>query len=149
MYSLEEKIDILKKSSKRLSEKTFPNCRPGEDLDLVVLKTMDIVVDGYSCGIFYSKSNYESYNIDVLQIWPSYHSFIYFETICKIAKKFLGNKGLYFFNMWSQNKIIYCWTTVLDKDKKIIDNFYGTESKEVVFNDFSYFLINSFEVDLI
>jgi hypothetical protein len=148
-YSFDQKLLILKKIATLLKFKTFPNCKFGEDFDLYTLKSTDVVVDGYACSLFFSKSSYEKYNIELLQIWPKYNSFLYFFLVCKIAKKFLGEKGLYFFSVWDKEKILYCWSVVRDSDQNIVENFYGEKETKKSFGDFSFTIVEPEEINII
>lgn len=149
MKNFNQKIEMIKKSANSLVWKTFPNCKMGDDSDLIVLKTTEVVVDGYACGVFFSVSDFEKYKIQVLQIWPSYNYFICFNVVSKIAKKFLGENGLSFFEIWNNDRMIYCWTLVLDEENNIINNFYKVNQKENFFDDFRYYSMEPGEINIV
>jgi hypothetical protein len=149
MKNLDKKVEMIKKSAKILSSKTYPNCKIGEDTDLIILKTTEVIVDGYNCGVFFSISDFNDYKIKVLQIWPSYHYFVCFNVVSKIAKKFLGDQGLSFFEIWNRDRMIYCWTLVLDDQDNIINNFYKVNQKENFFEDFKYYSMEPSEINII
>jgi hypothetical protein len=148
-YNFDQKVEIIKKSAKFLCSMTYPKCKIGDDSDLVILKTTEVVVDGYDSGIFFSISDFGDYKIKVLQIWPLYYYFIPFNVISKIAKKFLGDQGLSFFEIWSNDRMLYCWTLVLDKEDQVINDFYRVNQKENFFSDFRYYSMEPGEINII
>lgn len=148
-YTLDQKIEILKKSGNFLSYKTFPKCKIGEDLDISILKTTDLIFDGYTCGVYYSVSIFEKYSIKSLQIWPKYHSFLPLDTVFGLTKKFLGELGLCFFEIWNNDKVIYCFVLVLDENNEIIIDFYKSGQEEKIFNGVSYTHIDAPEINII
>lgn len=148
-YSLDRKIEILKNSAEFLSYKTFPKCKIGEDLDISILKTTDLIFDGYTCGIYYSISGFEKYNINILQIWPKYHSFLPLDTIFGLGIKFLGYYGVYFFEIWNSDKVIYCLIRVLDEKKEVIKDFYKGSQEEKRFNGIVYYKVEASEINIV
>lgn len=149
MNNFYEKIGITKKIADRLIPNTFPRCKLGDDSEISMLKTTEILIDGYDCGIFHSISDFDNYKIKILQIWPIHHYFISFNVMAKIVSSFLGKKGLYFFEIWNNEKMLYCWTLVLDKNNSEVSNFYKLKQKQCTFQDLTYNVINPREINII
>jgi len=149
VYSLDKKIEILKKIGDLLSDKTFPKCKIGEDLDISILKTTDVIYDGISCGVYYSNSIFEKYKIEILQIWSKCHSFLSLNIVFGLGTKFLGKKGLYFFEIWNGEKVIYCLILVVNEESEIINDFYKGGQKEKHFNEISYYHVETPEINII
>lgn len=148
-FSLDQKINIFKKSAEFLSYKTFPNCKIGEDLDISILKTTDLVYDGYSCGIYHSISIFEKYKIKILQVWSKYHSFLCMETVLNIGVKFLSDEGLFFFEIWNGEKVIYCLIVVLDEKNNVINDFYKKYPEEKELTGIKYCVIENPEINIL
>jgi hypothetical protein len=60
--------------------------------------------------VCFSKSNYEEYFLNSLQIQAVYGSFLPFVLVCKLAKKFLGEKNLAYIEFLRNGNKVYCWT---------------------------------------
>jgi hypothetical protein len=147
-YSFKEKAQIVKKVSERLIPYSFPNCVVGADVDLAVLKSTEVLVDGYYCGVFYSISDFKTYKIKVLQIWPIHHYFIQVSVLVKIIKEFLGFGEFYFFQVWNNEKMFYCWVAVVDEKNCPVMNFYNTK-KEIYFGDILCYPMQPKEINII
>jgi hypothetical protein len=147
-YSFKEKVRITKKISERLIPNTFPNCKIGFDSDLSILKYNELLLEGYSCGIFYSVSDFKNYKIKILQVWPVFHYFIPVNILYKIIKEFFGDGFFYFFQVWNNEKMFYCWISVFDEKGEQVINFYNTKS-EIYFEDILCYLMESKEINII
>lgn len=147
-YSFQEKIQIVKKISERLIPNTFPNCEVGSDVDLAILKSTEVLVNGYYCGVFYSISDFKTYKIKVLQIWPIHHYFLPVDVLVKIIKEFTKTTVFYFFQVWSNEKMFYCWVSVVDENDFTVMNFYNTKN-EIYFGDILCYPMQPKEINII
>jgi hypothetical protein len=138
---VEEAINRMKKIAQSLVSKTFPNVSMDYDQDLIVLKSSEILIDGYTVVVFYSISDFKDHKIKSLQIHSKNHQFLPFNVACKIAKKFLGNKYISLIEIFSNNRKIYCWTQVCDEKENPIMNPYSGEYEHKEFGDFDYYLL--------
>jgi hypothetical protein len=138
---IQETIDRMKRLGEMMASKTFPNCDIGEDEDLIILKSTEILIDGYTVILFYSVSDYPDQKMKTLQIHSKNHNFLPFNIVCKVAKKFLGEKYISLLEILSGNKKIYCWTIVCDKKDAPIMNPYNENYIKKEFGDFNYYLM--------
>lgn len=137
----EETIGRMLKMAQTLIPKTFPNVSIKSDQDIIVLKSSEIVVDGYTIVVFYSISDFRDHKIKSLQLHSKNHQFLPFNTACKIAKKFLGNKYISLIELFANKRRVYCWTQVCGEKEAPIMNPYGGECEHKEFGDFDYYLI--------
>lgn len=138
---IQETIDRMKRLGEMMSSKTFPNCNIGEDEDLIFLKSTEILIDGYTLILFYSVSDYSDHKIKNLQIYSKNHSFLPFNIVCKMAKKFLGDKYISLLELFYNNRKIYCWTMFTDsRDNPVVSPYDGNYIKKE-FGDFNYYLM--------
>ena len=131
----------MKKIGEMLAYKSFPRCKIGEDEDLIFLKSTEMLLDGYTVDLFYSVSDYGDHKIKSLQVCSKNHYFLPFNIVCKLAKKFLGEKHISLLELFIYNRKIYCWTTVCDKEDKPIISPYDGNYIEKEFEDFNYYLV--------
>lgn len=138
---IQETIDRMKRLGEMMASKTFPNCNLGEDEDLILLKSTEILVDGYTIILFYSVSDYSDNKIKTLQVYSKNYNFLPFNIVCKMAKKFLGDKYISLLEIFTNNRKIYCWTMVCDKQDNPIMNHYDGNYIQKEFGDFNYYLM--------
>lgn len=141
--NIQKTIDRMKKLGESLSYKTFPNCKIGEDEDLILLKSAEILIDGYTVIVFYSVSDYAKYKIKTFQIYSKNHNFLPFNIVCKMAKKFLGEEYISLIELFTNNRKIYCWTMMCDKQNHPIMSPYNDYYIKKEFEDFNYFLLEA------
>jgi hypothetical protein len=146
MANLDATIKRMKKLAKNFIHLTFP-CSNGDDQDLVLLKSAEVLVDGYTIIIFYSISDYKDHLVKTFQIYPKNHSFLPFHIVCKMAKKFLGDKHVSLLEMFNNNKKLYCWSVVTNLDEEPIENPYSTNSEKREFEKFNFSIMYPEEVN--
>jgi hypothetical protein len=147
-YSFKEKVQIIKKCSESLVSKTFPNCEVGSDVDLAILKSTEVLVGGFHCGLFYSISDFKTYKIKVLQVWPIYHYFLSVDVLTLIIKEFFDCNFFYYFQVWSNEKMFYCWVSVVDERNVTVKNFYNIK-KQIYFGDILCYPMEPKEINII
>jgi hypothetical protein len=117
------------------------NCAKNED-DISVLKTREIVVDGYEVVVYYTKSHGypkgADHSTEVLQIYGSYSPFLPFNLICKLAKAFLGNEHLSLVELFKGNRKVYCWAVNQDSSGKVIPTPFEVEVEQCTFEGLKY-----------
>lgn len=149
MTKNEQIISRIKKIAFNLISLTFPKCNLGEDQDLVLLKSSEMLIDGYTLIVYFSIADYSIYKVKTLQIYPKNHYFLPFNISCKLAKKFLGSKNLSLLDMFSGNKKIHCWSVVENEKGEMIENPYELKSKIKKFENLKYYLMRSDEVNFL
>jgi hypothetical protein len=137
----EETINRMKKLAKTLIPKTFPNVSMAYGQDLLMLKSSELIIDGYTIVVFYSISDFKDHKIKSLQVHSKNHQFLPFNVACKIARKFLESKYISLIEIFSNNKRIYCWTQVCDEEENPIMSPYNGEYEHKEFGDFDYYLM--------
>lgn len=99
-----------------------PPAAPDSEEVLGVLKIRETTVDGYEVVLYFTKSDYGNHITEVFQVYGSNSTFLPFHLVCKLAKKFLGDKELSFVELFKSNRKIYCWTVNTDRDGKPIQS---------------------------
>jgi hypothetical protein len=146
MNNLETIIKRMKKLAKNFIYLTFPHSK-GDDQDLVLLKTSEVLIDGYTVIIFYSISDYKDHFVKTFQICPKNHSFLPFNLVCKMAKKFLGDKHVSLLEILSSNKKLYCWSVVTNTSDEPIENPYSSNYERREFEKFDFSIMHPEEVN--
>lgn len=141
---IDQSVQELKNLGKILIPYNYPKTKLGnEEDDLLVFKTRLFVVDGYSLVAHYQRCEYDDYYLDILQIYGDYSTFLPLPVICKLAKKFLGNKELSLVEAYKDNRKIYCWTLYLNKKEEVIPSPHlkDEEWKHGSYDDMQYFYV--------
>ena len=113
MLSLEQHVKEMKELAKTLIPHSFPKVDTPDDQDIIILRTRQLLVDGYDVVVAFCISEYEeeNYELQSLQIQGLYTPFLPFSLVCKIARLFLGSESLSYMHFVRENRKIYCWTT--------------------------------------
>lgn len=145
-----EKIDKLSETIKSFGDilipYNFPLADPILENDLVLLKTTEIVVDGYIVFIHYNKADYGDHFLVSFQIYGKNSPFLPFTILIKLAKKFLGDNNLSLVEIFQDNRKIYCWTISIDK-KGMSAPLNSEASEECSFEGFNYYYIDQSKVN--
>lgn len=82
-----------------------------EDDDVSVLKQREIVVDGYTICVHFSRSEHKHDNtyIDIVSFTGKYMPFLPMTFVCKIGEAYLGNKELTFTELLNNGRKYYSW----------------------------------------
>lgn len=114
-------IGELKQLGKILIPHNYPKSLSDEkEEDLLVFKSRKFNIDGYAVIAHYQRCDYDTYFMDVLQLYGDYSTFLPISVNCKLAKMFLGDKELSLIETYKEMKKIYCWTVYLDMDEKVL-----------------------------
>jgi hypothetical protein len=124
-----------------------PKVPPEEEDDILIFKSRDIIVDGYSIIIFYSKSDHGRYFLETLQILGQHHPFLPFWVVVKIVKAFLGSNHLSLVEIFKEGKKIYCWSVAKDGKNEAVACPYKVKVKDCVYEGLYYKTMNPNEVN--
>lgn len=137
MRSFEDIVNSMKSLAENFMPYNFPIATPDEEEVINILKFKEAMVDGYNVILHYNKHNYGNHFFETFQVLGKEIPFLPFCLACKLAKKFLGNDCLTLVELLKDNRKIYCWTLIRDKNGKPIDNpkFKG---ENCVYDGFQY-----------
>ncbi len=140
---LSEHVERMRAMGEILVEYNFPKRKPAEEDDIAVLKNREIVVDGYELGVSYSKSDFDEYLGETLQVWGRNIPFLPFCLVCKVARRFLGNEHLSLVEIFRENRKVYIWTVTRSREGVPIDSpCKATEYEPQEYEGFRYRLMN-------
>lgn len=135
MNPFRQHLDQTAKSMKDFGEFLIPynfplNPRVEDEDDLSVLKTREACVDGYSVILYYNKSDFSYFSgvgsiqhfVETVQVQGRHFPFLPFALVCKVGKAFFGNEHLALAEAIRENRKLYCWTLMRDKDGKPVPN---------------------------
>lgn len=145
LYKRENFTDLvarMKSFGNFLVPYSYPQRSIEDDNDISVLKTQNAMVDGYNLTLFYSKANYNEHFLEVVQVSARYTAFLPFFLVCKIGKKFLGDKHLSYIDFYRDYRKIYCWNVFTNKEGEAISPIYDREVSENTYEDLNYKLLN-------
>jgi hypothetical protein len=118
MQKLDQTISEMKSLGEQLVEFTHPKADTSIEDDITVLRGRDVMVDGYHLTLFYSKADYGDYNLETFQVLGKWTPFVPFTVVCKLAKKFLGDKELCLVEIFLDQRKTYVWTLTTGPDSK-------------------------------
>jgi len=121
-----------------------PKASPEDEEDINFFKTKEAVIDGYSIVTHYSKNDWPTHYMEVLQVTGKFTPFLPFSLICKIGKKFLGDKYLSYVDFIKDSRKTYCWTLATDKTNNPMPAPYRKEvlSDDCVYEGLCYKCLN-------
>lgn len=125
----------------------FPRVPQEEEEAINCLKTRDVHVDGYNLILHYSKAEYEHNYVETLQILGKYSPFLPFGLVCRIGKRFFGEEYLSLVEIFKDNRKIYCWTLITDREGTAVPNPHQGELDRRIYEGFSYRLMNPSNVN--
>lgn len=130
--NLDRHIKELRACGEYLAPFNFPKGTLEDDSDFLFLKLREIVIDGYNIIVYYNKAEWLNNKLITLQIMGKYTPFLPFSLVCKIVKRFLGDKNLSFVDFMLENTKVYCWTLILDdhdnSQPAVVGENYDVES---------------------
>lgn len=128
--SFDEEVAEIKTFGEFLIPYNFPQVPPEEEEPINYIKPREIRVDGYNLIVHYSKADYGTHYLETLQVLGKYSPFLPFSLVCKIGKKFMGDQYLSLVELYKDNRKIYCWTLILNKNNKPIPGPYQQDDTE-------------------
>lgn len=117
---------------KRLSDFYMPYIKNKEDeADLAIFKQRTVIVDGYEIQLYFHKEHHAHFNADeegdnqeydilTLQVYSIHFPFLPFNLLCKIARKFLGDRNLALSEYLLMGRKVYVWNSVRSGDGSTI-----------------------------
>lgn len=126
--NLDEAVKDMKSFGTFLMDYSIPKVSKPDDEDINFIKTKEFMVDGYTVIVYYSKNDWNTHYMEILQITGKYAPFLPFSLVCKIGKKFLGDKHLSYVDFVADERKTYCWTAASDKGNNPIPAPYKKES---------------------
>lgn len=125
--SFDEAVREVKALGNVLMQYSRPKVSNEDDACIACLKAREIVVDGYSLVIYYSKNEWPDNYMEMLQITGKYIPFLPFSLVCKIGKKFFGETHLSYVDFIRDDRKTYCWNFASDKFDNPIPVPYRSE----------------------
>lgn len=141
--SLNQHISEMKNLGNVLMPFNYPKSTSESEDTINILKSRDVCVDGYDLILHYNKSDYGTYRLETLQVLGKYCPFLPFFLVCKVAKKFLGDKQLFLLEVFNDGRKIYCWTLITDEQGEPSPAPYEDNSTDCVYEGFEYKTVNS------
>jgi len=115
MKSFDDIVKEMKSFGNFLMPYSQPKVDQAEEEDINILKSREVVIDGYSVVVHYNKNDWPTHYMEIVQISGKYTPYLPFYLVCKIGKKFLGNKHLSYLDYSKDGRKTYCWTLATDK----------------------------------
>ena len=140
--TLDEAIAEMRTIGEQLVPYNFPMTDRSLENYLNISKVKEIVVDGYSLFLHYSKADYRTHYSETVQIYGKHISFLPFNLVVKIAKKFLGSHKLVVIEQLKEGQKIYCWSVMLTKQGKPMDSPFVQDGQSLTYEDFTYSLLD-------
>lgn len=116
MDKFEKVVAEMRAVGEVLVKHSFPLMPGDAEEDISILKTREMLIDGYEVTIYYSKSEYPSHILETFQIFGQRVPFLPFHMVTKIARKFLGESHLSLVEVYVNNKKLYIWTKTSNKE---------------------------------
>ncbi len=146
-----EPIDVVASRMKFVGEmmvSTNPPRGPVSNEEILSpLKDVDLVVDGYEVSVYYTKSDFGNHFTEIVQIYSLNSPFLPFCLLCKIVKKFLGDKELSLVEIFRSGHKIYCWSVNLNKDGQPIPPPYSIQYRECEYEGLRYKFLEPSQVE--
>lgn len=113
--SFDENVREMKSFGNFLIPYSRPKVSQEDDNDISFFKSREVAVDGYSLVIYYCKNEWPTHYMEMVQVTGKYTPFLPFCLVCKIGRKFLGDKHLSYVDFIKEDRKTYCWTVATDK----------------------------------
>lgn len=119
--------------------------------DIHMLKTVEVMVDGYEFELYFHKLAYEGNFLELVQLSPSRTIFLPFNVVVKVARKALGGHHLSFVQYFDRNGShrIYCWSVYRDqRGRPLPYPFSKKNSEHRVFDGVEYDQLDPKELNI-
>ena len=140
--SLDENIREIKSFGNFLMPYSKPKVSQEDDTAIDVLRVREVTIDGYSVVLHFVKNDWPTHYSEILQITGKYIPFLPFSLVCKIGRKFFGDKHLSYLDMAKDDRKIYCWTLATDKTNNPIPTPCNNQSDDCEYEGLSYKYLN-------
>lgn len=140
--NLAQNVKEIKSFGNFLMPYNFPKTSLEDEDDIGFIKSREIVVDGYTVVVYYNKADWTEHYLEILQITGRYSPFLPFSLVCKIGKRFLGDKELAYVDFIKDGRKVYCWTCVLNLENCPIPNPHKPDVYDCSYEGFCYRSLN-------
>ena len=134
----EKQVENMKNIAEMLASQSTPQVSDAHEEEISILKRRTATVDGYEVNLYFSRHDHNDYCFDVLQVQSKDFSYLPFNLVCKIGRKFLGDEGLGYLEFKSQENKVYCWS-VKHSDGELI---LPVNSKPGKYQGFEFLILN-------
>jgi len=138
MDKIDDVVRDMKALGRTLVPYNFPQVPPAEEDKVNVLKFHEMVVDGYNVVLHFNIHDYGSHFLETFQLLGKDIPFLPFSLVCKMAKKFLDQNFLSLIEVLKDNRKIYCWTVIKDRNGNPISSPYKSKSEPCIYEDLEY-----------
>lgn len=143
--SFDIQIEQMKNMAEILVPQTFPKVGFTQEKDITILKQKTLIVDGYEVLLCFSKSDYNEYTLESLQIQGLFMPFLPFYLVCKIGKMFFKSDNMALIEFFRVNKKVYCWVLKSENGQIVIpDKSAGMVEVE----NFKYHILDPGSIEL-
>lgn len=147
MEKIDEVVRNMKSFGESLMPYNFPRVSPQEEEEVNLLKFREIMLDGYDVVLHFNKHDYGNHYLECFQILGKDVPFLPFCLTCKMAKKFLGSSNLSLIEVLKDNRKIYCWTIIKDRDGNPITSPYRHKAESCTYEDLEYSYVHPDKVN--
>ena len=151
MSALNKHVQEMLSLSKHLLKYSFP-LTPPEDEDIIsILKQREIEVDGYELVVYLNRCRYSDVELETLQVYGKYFTFLPFALVCKVANAFLGDKELSLIEvmhhrqgnvMDEYSRKIYVWSVYYNADGEKITSPFVNQLTPCSYDGLHYSHVN-------
>lgn len=140
----DEVVKEIKSFGNYLMVYNQPKVSKEDEGEINFFKIREVLADGYSLILHYNKNDWPTHYMEVLQITSKYTPYLPFSLVCKIGKKFLGDKHLSYVDSFNNDRKTYCWTLATDKESNPIPTPYKKNilSDDRIYEGLCYKCIN-------
>jgi hypothetical protein len=149
--TLHQHVKEMRALAKQLTKYSFPLSTPQDEETISCLKQREIAVDGYDIVVYFNRCRYLSVELETIQIFGKYFTFLPFSLVCKVANSFLGDKELSLVEvMHCRNqgvmdeyaRKIYVWTVYYDDNGKPTASPFVGKGKQCDYQGLRYNKVN-------
>lgn len=134
----DDMVDKIRRWADRLVPYSYPFVPPEEEDAINILKFKEVTVDGYHLILHFNRHDYRSHFLETFQIIGKDTPFLPFCLTCKLAQRMLGERYLSLVEILKNNRKIYCWTVVTNRDGYAIASPYKNQGETCNYEGFEY-----------
>jgi hypothetical protein len=112
-----EDFETVLERLRDVGEQLVPyNAEAKAEADIHMLKSVEIMVDGYEFNLYFHKVLYEGNYLELVQLSPANTIFLPFNVVVKVATKALGGHHLSYVQYFDRDgtRRTYCWSVYRD-----------------------------------
>ncbi len=146
LYDLDKTIREMKNLGETLVPYSFPKVSNQDEDQISLLKTRDVVVDGYPVVVHYNQCRNGDRTQETFQCLGVKAPFLPFTLVIKLAVRFLGKSDLFFVNPVINNKRVYVFTIHRDRDGNMVQPTHKVV-REITYDDVTIQVIDPAHVN--